>query len=982
MEEFEEKNEQKDVFISYSTKDAELAQYLCSLLEGRGVTCWIAPRDIHGAVDWGGAIVAGLKAAKVFALLLSEASMASPEVPKEVTLANKFGLKILPIRIENVALKGSFDYHLANVQWVDALDIDKQKRFADAVPAILKPLKRADATIDAAAGSIPAEARELVDQLNESASVRLAVVNAMYSLRKASENTIEIFFPLRIGATGIDLIFTFDGESNGMEIYADAASIGDPLKKPFIDLMEREFKQYFPRFQSKTKMKKYRFLQLVPKVKPPSALIEARQEEAFDLFKKNVLAFSEKVMPRILDWAEYARELGHALRDLEDKLKGLFPEDDGWRVGAPDVCRLDGFRPQGRISVYKAAWAPGDDYRGRGLLSITLESKGAFLNDLRVGIQKYEDWLDLGDWQGTLAAECSALQPLAAEASVSEGFWVWQQSLGDGFSDSGLGEADARWRGKLDAFVAHCLDKFRAMKALETLMEGACTSLLTRPVRDPGSFTEEQRTWRHGPYIENWLKKISADLAAVVGPKGFAADYRFRMSEPWRDVRFMFRVGGFDAAIVFRCSAHEWRVEVCSAEPPDFETPIVQDFLARRYGYNKITKISGGLLMNTQRFREALDGGTAEEWMRRFAAYVSGRAADLLPAICDLKRHLERVVDVAAFAAQELQAVLPAADGWEIENRALTLEASRGILICHGSWRGDAMQGNVPIVGVEIVPDSPCFDDLSLTVQLFAPPVPGLERHLGTICGAFDFAFGPGDEREQTVLWKRELDPPFCRTGGQHFEEPLLDGERKEAFGQYLRGLAEKMKQLNPIVEKACSRKRELDFSAAFDAFFDQTAKRVQAQFPEGEGWVMETKKDVGTRGGISIRFFKKAWQDAGKSGPSLCLALEGEGENFYDLRYGIMRLSRNSLTDYAEKIRERVTQEAGDGSGDKLWLWCKVPDQETFRKTGGADRLFVQGDRFEELLDFYSGEFAKLKKASEIIDGYAAKESHATSTA
>ena len=34
--------ESKEVFISYSTKDSEQAQYLCNLLEGAGISCWIA----------------------------------------------------------------------------------------------------------------------------------------------------------------------------------------------------------------------------------------------------------------------------------------------------------------------------------------------------------------------------------------------------------------------------------------------------------------------------------------------------------------------------------------------------------------------------------------------------------------------------------------------------------------------------------------------------------------------------------------------------------------------------------------------------------------------------------------------------------------------------------------------------------------------------------------------------------------------------
>lgn len=37
----------KQVFISYSGKDGELAKKICTLLEEDGLECWIAPRDVR-----------------------------------------------------------------------------------------------------------------------------------------------------------------------------------------------------------------------------------------------------------------------------------------------------------------------------------------------------------------------------------------------------------------------------------------------------------------------------------------------------------------------------------------------------------------------------------------------------------------------------------------------------------------------------------------------------------------------------------------------------------------------------------------------------------------------------------------------------------------------------------------------------------------------------------------------------------------------
>ena len=46
-----------DVFISYSSKDKAVADAVCAGLEGRGIACWMAPRDIVPGVDWGAAII-------------------------------------------------------------------------------------------------------------------------------------------------------------------------------------------------------------------------------------------------------------------------------------------------------------------------------------------------------------------------------------------------------------------------------------------------------------------------------------------------------------------------------------------------------------------------------------------------------------------------------------------------------------------------------------------------------------------------------------------------------------------------------------------------------------------------------------------------------------------------------------------------------------------------------------------------------------
>ena len=45
-----------DIFISYSSKDEQIANEICAFFEKEGVNCWIAPRNIEVGKEYGGEI--------------------------------------------------------------------------------------------------------------------------------------------------------------------------------------------------------------------------------------------------------------------------------------------------------------------------------------------------------------------------------------------------------------------------------------------------------------------------------------------------------------------------------------------------------------------------------------------------------------------------------------------------------------------------------------------------------------------------------------------------------------------------------------------------------------------------------------------------------------------------------------------------------------------------------------------------------------
>jgi formylglycine-generating enzyme required for sulfatase activity len=109
------------VFISYSSRDQHIADEVVRTLEARHLACWIAPRDIVHGVEWDAAIVDGLDRSLYFVLILSGNSNQSPDVLREVRLAKKRKIPVIPIRIEDMEPTGSMEYLLEGLHRLEAV---------------------------------------------------------------------------------------------------------------------------------------------------------------------------------------------------------------------------------------------------------------------------------------------------------------------------------------------------------------------------------------------------------------------------------------------------------------------------------------------------------------------------------------------------------------------------------------------------------------------------------------------------------------------------------------------------------------------------------------------------------------------------------------------------------------------------------------------------------------------------------------------
>lgn len=124
------------VFISHSSKDKAIADAICHHLERAGIRCWIAPRDITGS-DWAGSIMDGLRRSEVFVVIISQNSVASPEVTKEVTEATHTCRYILPFKVDKEMLNDRLQYHLGPCHWLDAVSPPMELRIEELKNRIL-----------------------------------------------------------------------------------------------------------------------------------------------------------------------------------------------------------------------------------------------------------------------------------------------------------------------------------------------------------------------------------------------------------------------------------------------------------------------------------------------------------------------------------------------------------------------------------------------------------------------------------------------------------------------------------------------------------------------------------------------------------------------------------------------------------------------------------------------------------------------------
>jgi TolB-like protein/Flp pilus assembly protein TadD len=125
-----------DVFVSYASQDAAVANSIVESLESRGLKCWLAPRDVKPGAQYADAIVRAINDARAIVLILSASATVSSHVGREIERAASKRKPIIPFRLDGATLNPELEYFLSNSQWIDVPKLGMPAALARLIEAV------------------------------------------------------------------------------------------------------------------------------------------------------------------------------------------------------------------------------------------------------------------------------------------------------------------------------------------------------------------------------------------------------------------------------------------------------------------------------------------------------------------------------------------------------------------------------------------------------------------------------------------------------------------------------------------------------------------------------------------------------------------------------------------------------------------------------------------------------------------------------
>jgi predicted small secreted protein len=107
-----------DVFIAHIPKEKRIAQKICKAIEEKGIKCWLPARDVKSGISRAEIIAEAIETCRLMILVFSKRSKASQDLLNEMILANKMGLSVIPVRIDQTEPQGAMQFYLVGAHWM------------------------------------------------------------------------------------------------------------------------------------------------------------------------------------------------------------------------------------------------------------------------------------------------------------------------------------------------------------------------------------------------------------------------------------------------------------------------------------------------------------------------------------------------------------------------------------------------------------------------------------------------------------------------------------------------------------------------------------------------------------------------------------------------------------------------------------------------------------------------------------------------
>jgi TIR domain/FHA domain len=111
------------LFISYSRTDKTFVQRLTDDLKAHQIDLWLDANEIQAGEDWRDAVWRGLQLCDIMLLVISPASMKSPEVASEWKYYVQAKKAIIPVLCQSIPV-GEIHYQISSLHYIDFNDAE------------------------------------------------------------------------------------------------------------------------------------------------------------------------------------------------------------------------------------------------------------------------------------------------------------------------------------------------------------------------------------------------------------------------------------------------------------------------------------------------------------------------------------------------------------------------------------------------------------------------------------------------------------------------------------------------------------------------------------------------------------------------------------------------------------------------------------------------------------------------------------------